>query len=223
MELITTTVAVDAQKTGDQMTLHLVQGDYGTIRFMFVPTNGGSMIDLTNVAQAKVQAHSTYWQPADDLLINCTIQDGNIYMTPTQALTANLNEYQAQLVLLNSSNQTLHSLPFTIIVHDSVYTGDTVDHTNTTLTELDWTSATLVLTATLKDNTEISVSLPHTHPDATGSSAGFMSAAMYNLLQQLGAWMDQGVKTTDDPTFAGLHIGDLSIDSEGNISGARFT
>ena len=223
MELITTTVAIDQERQGEQVTLHLVQGDYGTIRFQFVATNGGNKIDMANVSEAKVMAHSTYWEPSEDLLINCTIQDGNIYMTPTQALTQYRNEFQAQLVLINSLTQTATSLYFTIIVHDRLYTGDTVEHTNTTLTQMDWEPVTLVLTATLKDGTTVSVSLPHTHPDATGSSAGFMSAAMYNLLQQLGAWMDQGVKTTDDPTFAGLHIGDLSIDSEGNISGARFT
>lgn len=223
MELITTTVAIDAQKTGDQVTLHLVQGDYGTVKFQFVATSGGSMIDMSPVALAKVRVHSTYWDPSDDLLINCAIQNGNIYMTPTQALTQNINEYSAQLVLLDSSNQTLSSLPFTIVVHNNVYMGEAVEHTNNSLTEFEWTQATLVLTAKLLDGTTVSVALPHIHPDATGSAAGFMSAAMYNTLQQLAGWMNQGVKTTDDPTFAGLHIGDLSIDSEGNISGARFT
>ena len=223
MELITTTVAIDQQHQGDQVTLHLVQGDYGTIRFQFVATNGGSSIDMSNVSEAKVMAHSTYWQPSEDLLINCTIQNGNIYMTPTQALTQYRNEYQAQLVLIDSLTQTATSLYFTIIVHDRLYTGDTVEHTNTTLRELGWNQTTMVLTATLKDGTTVSVSLPHGHPDATGSSAGFMSAAMYSLLQQLGAWMNQSVKTDAEPTFAGLHVGDLYIDGEGNISGARFT
>ena len=63
----------------------------------------------------------------------------------------------------------------------------------------------------------------HTHPLATDEIDGFMSKENYVLLQQLGQYLDQGVKTTDEPTFAGLHIGDLYIDDEGVITGLRFT
>jgi hypothetical protein len=223
MELITTTVAVDAQKRGDQVVLHLVKGDHGTIRFMFVPTAGGKRIDISQAAQAKVRAHSTLWQPAEDILLNCTISGGNVYMTPTETLTWDKNEFEAQLVLIKPDTTTLSSLPFTIIVHDTVYEGDAVQRTNNSLTDLEWTEATLTLTAQLKDGTEITVQLPHVHPAADSDNDGFMTSDMYDLLQQLQEWMDQGVKTTDDPTFAGLHIGNLTIDSQGNITGARFT
>ena len=89
--LITTTVSVDAQKNGAQVTLHLIQGDAGTRRIMFVPISGGRQIDLDGVATAKMTAASVH--TGEPLLINCTIEQGKIYMVPTAALVGQVDEY----------------------------------------------------------------------------------------------------------------------------------
>jgi hypothetical protein len=50
-----------------------------------------------------------------------------------------------------------------------------------------------------------------------------MSPEQFALLANVASWMDQGVKTTDSPTFAGLTVGNVTIDPDGSISGLRFT
>lgn len=219
--MITTTVSVDAQKTGAQVTLHLIQGDAGTRRIMFVPISGGRQIDLDGVATAKMTAASVH--TGEPLLINCTIEQGKIYMVPTAALVGQVDEYACQLVLLDDEDQTLSSMPFTIISHGTVYDGDAVEHTNTTVSAVYFDDQGR-LTVELMDGTVlVADKWEHTHPLATDEIDGFMSKENYALLQQLGQYLNQGVKTTDEPTFAGLHIGDLYIDDEGVITGLRFT
>lgn len=219
--MITTTVSVDAQKTGAQVTLHLIQGDAGTRRIMFVPISGGRQIDLDSVATAKMTAASVH--TGEPLLINCTIEQGKIYMVPTAALVGQVDEYACQLVLLDDEDQTLSSMPFTIISHGTVYDGDAVEHTNTTVSDVYFDDQGR-LTVELMDGTKIVADKwEHTHPLATDEIDGFMSKEDFTLLHQLEDYLNQGVKTTDEPTFAGLHIGDLYINGEGEITGLRFT
>jgi hypothetical protein len=218
--LITTTVSVDAQKTGAQVTLHLIQGDAGTRRIQFVPISGGRQISLANVSGARVRAVSLSGEP---LLINCTIEDGAVYMVPTAALVQNVDEWACQLVLLNSDDETLSSMPFTILTHGTVYDGDAVEHTNKELSAIYFDSQGR-LTIELADGTVlVADKWVHTHDLATATKAGFLSAAHYTLLTQLAQRVNQDVRTTASPTFAGLTIGSMTISGDGTITGLRFT
>ena len=222
MSLITTTVSLDAQKTGDQVTMHLVRGDSGTRTFNFIPISGGQMISLYGVAAAKVQAQSLYTD--DPLLIDCTITGGLIFMVPTAALVANADEWAAQLVLLDSGNQTLHSMPFTIIVHGTVYTGDAIEHTNTTVTEIRWDSTYQYMTIVLADGSTItSPAMTHTHAKATATADGFLSKEHYSKLVDYDTWLDQDVSQDGTPTFASATIGAVTIAADGTVTGLKFT
>lgn len=221
MTLITTTVAVDAQKTGAQVTLHLVQGDAGTRRLLFVPVSGGKQISMDGVARAKVRAQSL--ASGEPLLLDCVIEDEKIYLTPTAALVQDADEFACDLVLMDAEDQTLTSMPFTTIVHGGVYDGDAVEHTNTTVSKVYFDEDGCLVLELLDGSKIVADRWEHTHPLATAEEPGFMSPSQFTLLQQLSEWMDQGVKTTDSPTFAGLRVGDLVINGDGTIEGLRFT
>jgi hypothetical protein len=225
MELITTTVSVDAQKAADQVIIHLVKGDSGTRRFQFVPIEGGHLIDMSAVAMAKVQAYSQ--ATSGSLLIDCVIESGNVYMTPTPAFVASVDEWSCQLVLLDGTNQTLSSMPFTTIIHGRVYEGDAVEHTNNSVLNISYDTATRTIILEMADNTVLTAQLPL----ATAALAGLMSAAqcssLATLITQMADvmdWLNQSVKTTASPTFANLTVGSVSINgSTGVASGLRFT
>ena len=218
--LITTTVCVDAQRPASQMVIHLVQGDSGTRKLRMIPVEGGAAVDLSNVAQAKVMAHPA---SGSDLLLNCTLGGFFADLVPTPALVAGANEWAAQLVLLNSSNEQIKSMPFTIIVHGTVYDGDTVEHTNVTVTEILWDADTQRLTIVRADGTRIvSQAMTHTHPLATADDPGFMSPEQFLQLQALATQVDQDVSKDGEPTFAGLTIGSVVISSDGTMTGVRF-
>lgn len=220
--LITTTVSVDTSRNDyAQVTINLVQGDAGTRRIQFVPAQGGAPIDMSEVAQAKVAAASA---GGEALQIDCTIEYGKIYMVPTAALVQYENVWQCQLVLFDSSNNTLRSLKFTINVQTAVYT-DAVEHTNTNITSISWNSPTKTFALHKADDTTLySPELTHSHANATPSAAGFMSAGDKDSLDRLNTKVDQAVKTTDSPTFANLTIGDVSINgTTGVVTGLRFT
>ena len=224
MPLITTTVSVDSQRDDyDQVVLNLVQGDSGTRRFMFVPTSGGVPISMSGVAAAKVSAvMSGSYNP---MLIDCVIQSGKIYMTPTTSLVQyDETEYECQLVLLDSSQQTLTSMKFTIYVHGRLYDGDAVEHTNTTVQSITWNEATLSFALHKADDTVLySPALLHGHSNATTSKGGFMSSTDKINLDSLVSKVNQGVKTTDSPTFAAATIGAVTIAADGTVTGLRFT
>lgn len=229
MILITTTVAVDAQKTGAQVTLHLIQGDAGTRRILFVPVSGGRQVDISGAARAYVRALSLAAE--EPLLIPCTIEDGNAYMVPTAALVANADEWACELIFMDDEEEPIEdyigrkltSLPFTIITHGSVYDGDAVEHTNNSVSAVYFDEQGRLVVELLDGSKIIAPKWEHTHPLATAEEPGFMSPSQFTLLQQLSEWMDQGVKTTDSPTFAGLRVGDLVINGDGTIEGLRFT
>lgn len=221
MELITTTVSLDAEKTGAQVVLHIAQGDAGTRKLQLVPSSGGRLVDTRDVAAAKLMAHGM--GSGADLLMDCVLADGLIYYTPTAALVQAADTFAAQLVLLNEFGETLKTLPFTVMIHGTVYQGDAVEHTNTTAQSV-YFDDDGQLTIELADGTKLVADYwTHTHPLATSEAAGFMSSAQFDLLTQVAEWMDQGVKTTDSPTFAGLTVGDVTINPDGTIDGLRFT
>ena len=227
--LITTTVSVDAQKNGAQVTLHLVKGDAGTRRIMFVPISGGRQVDITGVVTAKVQAQSKV--TGDPLLIDCTIENGKVYMVLTAALVQDVDEFECQLVMIDGEDMQLHPMPFTIIVHGTVYDGDAVEHTNTTVSAV-YFDGQGRLTVELMDGTKlVADKWEHTHPLATDEIDGFMSKEDFTLLHSVGDYVNQDVKTSGTPRFEGLQIGwddelqvpKLTIDSDGVITGLRFT
>lgn len=221
MQLITTTVSVDAQKDWSQAVIHLVQGDAGTRRLMYVPIYGGRQISMERVVKAKVRAESQ--ATGDPLLIDCTIEGGKIYMVPTAALVADADEFHSQLVLMDADDQTLSSMQFTILVHGTVYEGDAVEHTNNSVSAVYFDEQGR-LTVELMDGTKlVADKWEHTHPLATTEIDGFMSKEDFTLLHGLEEYLDQDVTTEAEPTFAGLHIGDLYIDGDGVITGLRFT
>lgn len=221
MELITTTVSVDAQKAADQVIIHLVKGDSGTRRFQFVPIEGGHLIDVSAAAMAKVQAYSQ--ATTGSLLIDCTIDSGKIYMTPTPAFVASVDEWSCQLVLLDGTNQTLSSMPFTTIIHGRVYEGDAVEHTNVTLEEATYDADTKTLIMTMADGSVITVSLDHAHTNATTSTAGFESAVDKTNLDLLVSRINQALLTTSSPTFNAASIGAVSIANDGTVTGLKFS
>lgn len=228
MELITTTVSLDAQKAADQVVIHLVKGDSGTRRFQFVPIEGGHLVDMygLNVAQVKMRAYSR--TTTDMLVIDCTFNNASrlIYMTPTEALVANVDEWDSQLVLLDGDNQTLSTMPFTIMIHGTVFEGDAVEHTNTSVLNISYDAANRYIVLEMADNTTLTAELPL----SSASLAGLMSAAQYSSLATLVTqmatlmdWLDQSVKTTASPTFYAATIGAVGIDHEGVVTGMKFT
>jgi hypothetical protein len=223
MELITTTVSLDAQKAADQVIIHLVKGDSGTRRFQFVPIEGGHLIDVSAVAMAKVQAYSQ--ATTGSLLIDCVIESGKVYMTPTPAFVASVDEWACQLVLLDEDNQTLSSMLFTTIIHGRVYEGDAVEHTNVTLEEATYNAATKTLILTMADGSVITVSLDHVHANATTSAAGFESATDKANLDTLVSRVDQDLRTNaaTTPSFPSLIVGAVTINNDGTVTGLRFT
>ena len=227
MILLTTTVSVDSQRDDyNQVTINLVQGDVGTRRFQMVPVSGGVPVMIPgNVAYAKILALST---GGTELLINCAIESGKIYMEPPQALVQYGGEWQCQLVLLNSSQQTLTSMKFTIIVHSKLFTGDTVEHTNTSITSIDWISGTQTLAFHLADGSTLYAGpMTHTHANATTSAAGFESAADKTNLDLLVSRVNQDLRTNAEttPSFPNLNIGTaITINgTTGVVTGMRFT
>lgn len=224
MTLLTTTVSVDAQKVDySQAVINLVQGDVGTRRFQMVPISGGIPISLADVASAKIQAVN---MGGDPLLINCVITSGKIYMEPPTALVQYASEWQCQLVLLDDENQTLHSMRFTIIVHNAVYTGDTVEHTNVAVTGVEWDQTNQKLIIHLADGTSFYCGpLTHSHSLATASNNGFMASSHFNNLATLWGWNNQNLRSdyAVGPSFQKLTVGDVTIFNTGVVTGIRFT
>lgn len=227
--LITTTVGLNTDVSEPQKVIHLVVGDYGSRRLRLVPVHEGRLIDVDQAAQAKVRMQSS-GQAA--LLIDCEIGDHYADLIPTQAMMAEADEWAAQLVLLDEMGHTISSAPFSVIVHGTVYTGDAVEHTSNGVVAVYYDdNGCLVLQKESGDTISTPGYWEHTHDlvrtpvagdEEDEGEAGFMSVADKVYLDQLQEYVDQGVKTTDSPTFAGLTIGTMNIDAQGNITGARF-
>ncbi len=64
----------------------------------------------------------------------------------------------------------------------------------------------------------------HTHDAATQEAAGFLSMGDKLKLDTVAGRVNQGVKTTDNPTFAGYTIGTSGtyMDSNGVLHGAKY-
>ena len=222
MTLLTTTVSVDALVDDHgQVVIHLVQGDTGTRRFQMIPISGGKPVQTIGVTSAHVTALSANQEPVQ---IDCLIEGGKIYMEPTTALVRYESEWLCQLVLLNEEDETLTSAKFTIIVHDRLFNGDTVEHTNISITGVEWDAENLTLTIYRADGTTIICDpLTHTHDLATASAAGFMAAEDKAALDTVTGRVNQDVRTTATPTFAAATIGAVQIAADGTVTGLKFT
>ena len=227
--LITTTVGLNTDVSEPQKVIHLVVGDYGTRKLRLVPVSNGSLIDVNQAAQAKVRLQSS-GQAA--LLIDCVIGDHYADLIPTQAMVAEADEWAAQLVLLDELGHTISSCPFVINVHGTVYTGDAVEHTsngvvavyydNNGCLALQKESGDTISTPGYWVHTHDLVRTPEPGDEEDEGKAGFMSVEDKVYLESLKNSVNQGVRTTDSPTFAGLTIGTMTIDAQGTITGARF-
>lgn len=220
--IITTTVSLDTQRDETQVIIHLKQGDFGTRALRFIPAAGGKPVDFTNVKQGCIKLQSKT-NAENALLIDGTPGDNYVDIVPTEAMTEFAEEYACELVLTNEADETLTSATFTIIVHGTVYEGDTVEHTNTTVKTV-YFDENEQLCVVLADGTVIKAEKwTHTHDNATAEAAGFMSADDKKALDAITPHIDQGVKTSDTPTFEGIQIGSsVTISSNGLATGLRF-
>lgn len=227
--IITTTVSVDAQRDEKQVVVHLKQGDFGTRALRFVPVSAGLPVDFANVTGGSMKAKSK----TDDtnvLLLDGTLGDNCLDIVPTEALTRDADEYACEVLLTNADGETLTSAAFTVIVHGTVYSGDAVEHTNTSILSA-YFDANGKLVLVQADGEKITADRwEHTHANATATpgdtegTAGFMSAEDKTRFDAIEGYLNQSVKTTDTPTFASLNIGTaIMIDGETGIaSGFRF-
>ena len=232
MELITTTVSVDAQKTTDLVVIHLVKGDSGTRRFQFVPIEGGHLVNMLDISgksvdRVKMIAYSS--STSEPLEIDCTFDNAKrlIYMVPTPALVANVDEWACQLVMFDDLNRTLTSMPFNIIVHGTVFEGDAVEHTNNSVLNISYNVATRNIILEMADNTELTVQLPLATTEQDGIMSSELVTHIVNIITsitQFAEWLDQDVTMTGTPTFAELTVGQVHINgSTGVVTGLKFT
>lgn len=219
--LITTTVSLDVNVQQPMMVIHLMQGNYGTRALRLVPVENGRLMDLSQVAAASVGMSCV---GHDNLEIDCEISDTYVTLVPTKAMTQEADEWLCQLNLMNEDMLTLSSALFRVIVHGTAYDGDAVEHTNTGVTAVYFEDDGR-LTIEKLDGEKVTspTHWEHDHPVATAEAPGFMTAEMAAAIEDLSENVNQGVKTTDQPTFAGLKIGNVTIDANGTISGAVFT
>lgn len=223
--MIITTISLDCDAQQTMQVLHLVSGDYGTRKLRFIPTMSGRLLDMDEmgVTRAKMRLHCDGWE---DLLIDCELDEAKKFadLVPTQAMVDEADEWAAQLVLLDDNNQTMSSADFRIVVHGTVYQGDAIEHTNSS-----------VLAAYYDAQGHLNIEKRNGDVvRSTGESnlvgmieeelsEELVSAEDRQALEGLSENIDQAVKTTSSPTFAGLTIGTLTIDANGNVTGARFT
>lgn len=220
--IITTTVSLDTQRDETQVIIHLKQGDFGTRALRFIPAASGKPVDFTNVTSGHLKLKSKE-NEENVLELDGTLGDNYVDIVPTEAMTEYAEEYACELVLMNADKEPLTSATFTIIVHGTVYSDDTVEHTNKTVTAV-YVDENRQLCVALADGTVFKVEKwTHTHDNATAEAAGFMSAEDKVAFDTITPHIDQGVKTSDTPTFAGIQIGDtVTISSDGLATGLRF-
>lgn len=227
---ITTVVSLDCDTEEPMRVIHLVQGDYGTRALRLVPVHNSQLVhmDEAGYVQAKVRLACA---GQEDLLIDCTLGDTSATLIPTPAMVSGPDEWTAQLVLYTAGNETLSTQPFRLKVHGTVYEGDAVEHSSSRILSVAFDvqgrlsietddGRTITTAETLAE--------AHTHElatadgDDTEGNDGFMSKEDKGFLDSLAGMFDQSVKTSASPTFAGLKIGNLEINDDGYITGARF-
>ena len=220
--LITTVVSLDCDGGYNQKVIHLVQGDYGARALRLVPVSNGELIKFSNFVTAKVLMSCA---GHENLLIDCEMADYYAILVPTAAMVSSADEWDCQLQL-TKANASVTSAPFTINVHGTVYNGDAVEHTDNR-----------VIGARYDSSGDLNIMMSSGENVKAQNKATLYGWIEYELdrndklitnadraaLDNIGDNMDQAVKTTSSPTFAGATIGGVTIDSEGNISGARFT
>ena len=221
--LITTTVSLDCAGNANQMVIHLVQGDYGTRALRLIPVDSGKLMDMEaeGVVQAKVRLACA---GHEDLLINCELGDRYATLVPTQAMTSGADTWQAQLVLLDESNMTVSTAPFTVVVHGTVYNGDTVEHTNSAVTAAAYDAQGRLVLQQLNGNEVVAADFTNLVSAIQTALADYLLTAEDRQdLTTIKGYLNQSVKTDAEPEFAGLTIGNVTISSSGEIDGAVFT
>lgn len=234
--LITTTVSLDCAGNANQMVIHLVQGDYGTRALRLIPVLDGRLYNMEEhgVAQAKVAlANNGVAGP----VIDCELGDCWATMVPTRGMMTTALEWTAQLILLDEDNGTVRSMPFKVIVHETVYKGnDTVEYTNSRVTAAVYNEQGQLQLEQLNSNT-ITV-------DGFSNLVTAIRTALADYLltpedrtdiNTIKGYLNQSVKTDASPKFDGLQIGGtwnastgeweggVNISSSGEIDGAVFT
>lgn len=219
--LITTTVSLDVNTQQPLMVIHLVQGNYGTRALRLVPVEGGRLMDLSQVAAASVGMSCA---GHENLEIDCEVAERYVTLVPTKAMTQEADEWLCQLNLMDEDQQVLSSAPFRVIVHGSVYDGDAVEHTNSSVTAVYFESDGRISIEKLDGDVVTSPShWEHVHPTATADTPGFMTAAMAAAITDVADKIDQAVKTDSQVEFDQITVGTIVISSDGTITGARFT
>ena len=222
--LITTTVSLDCDAEQPMQTLHLVQGDYGTRALRFIPVLNGRLMDMeaAGVERVKVRLHC---DGREDLLLDCVMSADKRYadLVPTQAMVDEADEWAAQLVLLDEENHTVSSAPFRVMVHGTVYEGDAVEHTNSAVLSAYYDAQGNLNIEKLNGETVRSTGEENLIAKIQEELADHLvSDEDRQALEDLDNNINQPVKTTDSPTFAGLTIGSLIIHDDGTIEGAKF-
>lgn len=234
--LITTTVSLDCAGNANQIVIHLVQGDYGTRALRLIPVLEGRLMNMeeAGVVRAKVALAD---RGVAGPVIDCELGDCYATMVPTKGMMTTAKEWAAELILLNEENGTVRSMPFTVIVHETVYKGhDTVEYTNSRVTSARYDEQGQLKLEQLNSNT-ITV-----EGFAYLINAIKTELADYSLTQEdrtdlrtIKSYLDQSVKKDAEPRFEGLQIGGtwnattgkwvggVSISSDGELSGAIFT
>lgn len=223
--LITTVVSVDCVVGEPSLVIHLVQGDYGTRALRMVPVNGGRLIDFqaAGVTAARVLLSC---EGRESLTVDCELGENYAQLIPTRNMTLSADEWQAQLILLDGDNGTVHSAPFVIVVHGDVAHGDAVEHTDGRVTYAGYNAAgDLVLEMRSGDTVTASGKgyLASYVEDQLAAGGKLLTDTDREHLDGIDAWLDQSVKTTASPTFGGLTVGSLTISADGTIDGARFS
>jgi hypothetical protein len=223
--LMTTVVSLDCVVGEPQLVIHLVQGDYGTRALRMIPLYGGRLINFAEagVAAAKVVLAC---EGHENLLIDCETGENWAELVPTANMVSTADEWNAQLILLDENNQTLHSAPFIINVHGDVTHGDMVEHTDSRVIDA-YYDAQGDLNLEMRSGETIK-----------SSGKGYLATYVQGQLEagnklltdedrgkldDIDDYLDQSVKTTASPTFSGLTIGEITISADGTISGATFT
>ena len=227
---ITTVLSLDCDYVEPMRVIHLVQGDYGTRALRMVPVHQSRLINMQaeGYVQAKVRLAC---EGHEALLIDCELGDTYATLVPTPAMVSGADEWTAQLVLYKEDNTMLSTQEFRINVHGTVYNGDVVEHTSSKILSVSYDDQGRLSIETDDGRTvsaDETVQEAHTHDlaaadgEQTTGNDGFMSKTDKAFLDSLAGMFDQSVKTDATPEFAGLKIGNLEINDDGYITGARF-
>jgi hypothetical protein len=222
--LITTTVSLDCAGNANQIVIHLVQGDYGTRALRLIPVLEGRLMNMeeAGVVRAKVALAD---RGVAGPVIDCELGDCYATMVPTKGMMTTAREWAAELILLNEENGTVRSMPFTLIVHETVYKGnDTVEYTNSRVTSAEYDEQGRLTLEELNGEKIVAGGLENLIAALREELADYLLTPEDRAdLTMMKGYLNQSVKTDASPEFAGLKVGTVEISAGGEISGAIFT